>query len=248
MRVVLAWLVVLLAPVGWAVGQSSSLFGRAQSEKAAQAAATTQPSSNGALPASAGAAAPRTVSGNVNLTAASLTAVRLPEPKILRVHDFVGVVIRYQLRHQSTSKLQQDDKWDVNAKLAAWFRLHDGKWMDQDFERGTPEIKFNAKNKTDNKGQADRKDVFETRVMAKVIDVKPNGNLVIVAWSRMVIDDEDQYLRLTGECNRSDITADGNITSDKIFGLDVRTMNEGAVRDAVKRGWFKEIADTAKPF
>ncbi len=248
MQRMLAGMTILLAPACWAWGQSSSLFRQAQEAKAAQAAAATQPSANGALPANAGAAVPRTVSGNVNLTAASLTAVRLPEPKVLRVNDFVGVVIRYQLRHQSTSKLQQDDKWDVNAKLAAWFRLHDRKWVDQDFERGTPEIKFNSKNKIDNKGQADRKDVFETRVMAKVIDVKPNGNLVIVAWSRMVIDDEDQYLRLTGECNRNDITADGNITSDKIFGLDVRTMNEGAVRDAVKRGWFKEFADTAKPF
>ncbi|HVP10114.1 MAG TPA: flagellar basal body L-ring protein FlgH, partial [Phycisphaerae bacterium] len=152
------------------------------------------------------------------------------------------------LRHESTSKLKQDDKWDVDAKLSAWFRIHDKKWVQQDFEGGTPQATFNNKNKLDNQGEANRRDVFETRVMAKVIDIKPNGNLIIVAWSRMEIDDEMQYLRMSGECNKQDVGADGSILSDKVFGLDVKTMNEGAVKDAVKRGWFKELSDVVKPF
>ena len=44
------------------------------------------------------------------------------------------------------------------------------------------------------------------------------------------------------------MNADGSILSDKIFGLEVKTMNEGAVKDAVKRGWFKEFTDVVKPF
>jgi len=248
MRKALGLCILIFGPAGLAVGQSSSLFRQSQTEKAAQQNAATKPADNGSLPENAGAAGPRTVSGNTELTKASLTAIKLPEPKVLKVNDFVGVVVRYQLRHESSSKVKQDNKWDVNAKLAAWFRLHDQKLVEQDFEGGTPEVKFKNKNGMENEGKADRKDVFETRVMAKVLDIKPNGNLVIVAWSRMEIDNESQCLRLTGECNRNDITADGNVTSDKIFGLDVRTMNEGAVRDAVKRGWFKELYDTAKPF
>ena len=85
-------------------------------------------------------------------------------------------------------------------------------------------------------------------MQGKVIDIKPNGNLIVVAWSHMQIDDENQYLRLTGECRKDDITADNTVTSDKIFALDVQTMNEGAVRDAIKRGWFKELMDDVKPF
>lgn len=248
MRLTLAMLLLTFGPAGWALGQSSSLFKQSQQKQAEEQAATTKPASNGSLPANAGAGNSPSAEGNQTLKASSLTAVNLPEPKIIKVNDFVGVVVRYQLRHQSSSKIKQDSKWDANAKLSAWFRLHDQKWQQQDFQGGTPEVKFNEKNKLDNQGEANRKDMLETRVMAKVIDVKPNGTLVIVAWQRMEMDDEVQYLRMTGECNRDDITPDGNVTSDKIYGLDVRTMNEGAVKDAVKRGWFKEILDTAKPF
>jgi len=248
MRLAVAVLILSFGPAGWALGQSSSLFKQSQEKKAEEQAATTKPAGNGTLPVNAGATSGQSAEGNKALREGSLTAVKLPEPKIIMVNDFVGVVVRYQLRQQSSSKIKQDSKWDVNAKLSAWFRLHDRKLQQQDFQGGTPEVKFNEKNKLDNQGEANRKDMLETRVMAKVIDIKPNGTLVIVAWSRMEMDDEVQYLRMTGECNRDDITADGNVTSDKVYGLEVRTMNEGAVKDAVKRGWFKEILDTAKPF
>jgi flagellar L-ring protein precursor FlgH len=246
MRVALMLLVLSLGPATWALGQSSSLFLRGQSAKAASAA--TRPATNGALRTDAGAAMAVGPGRNAALSRVSLTAVAPSEPRVIKVNDLIGVVVRYRLRHQSTSKLKQDDKWDAQAKLDAWFRIHDRKLVEQDFERGTPELKFKSKNQLDNKGEANRSDVFETRLMAKVMDIKPNGNLILVGWSRMEIDDEMQYLRMTGECNREHISPDGTISSDKIFGLDVQTMNHGAVKDAVKRGWFKELVDGVKPF
>jgi flagellar basal body L-ring protein FlgH len=248
MRVVLTLLVLALAPAAGVLGQSSSLFLQEQAAKAVAAAASTQPASNGAIRADAGAAVANGTHRNSVLARSSLTAITPAEPRLIKVNDFIGVIIRYRLRHESTSKLKQDDKWDVDSRLSAWFRIHDRKLVEQDFERGTPEAVFNNKNKLDNKGEANRKDIFEARVMAQVIDIKPNGNLVIVAWSRMRMDDEMQYLRMSGECNKQDIGADGSILSDKIYGLDVETMNEGAVKDAVKRGWFKELTDVVKPF
>ena len=212
------------------------------------ASASTKPASNGSVRADAGAAVPNGVHRNQILARNSLTAISPAEPKQIKVNDLIGVIVRYRLRHESTSKLKQDDKWDLDTKLSEWFRIHDKKWVQNDFPNGVPEIKLNNKNQLDNKGESNRKDVFETRVMAKIVDIKPNGNLIIVAWSRMEIDDEMQYLRMSGECNRNDLAADGSITSDKIFGLEVKTMNEGAVKDAVKRGWFKELADGVKPF
>jgi flagellar L-ring protein precursor FlgH len=242
------WSVLSLAPAGWALGQSSSLFLRDQAERAVVASASTRPASNGSVRADAGAAVPNGTWRNSILARSSLTAVSPAEPKLIKVNDLIGVIVRYRLRHESTSKLKQDDKWDLDTKLSAWFRIHDKKWVQNSFPDGNPEVKLNNKNLLDNKGESNRRDVFETRVMAKVVDIKPNGNLIIVAWSRMEIDDEMQYLRMSGECNRNDLAADGSVTSDKVFGLEVKTMNEGAVKDAVKRGWFKELADGVKPF
>lgn len=248
MKTALTISVLLLAPATWALAQSSSLYLASEAQKAKQAAATTQPAANGSLRADAGATAPQQAGRNTAVIQSSLTSVSVPEPKVMQVNDLVGVIVRYRLRHESDSKLKQESKWDANAELAAWFRIHDRKLQQQQFRGGTPEVDFKADNKLDNKGKSDRNDVFETRLQSKVIDIKPNGNLIIVAWSHMQIDDENQYLRLTGECRKDDIAPDNTVTSDKVFALDVQTMNEGSVRDAIKRGWFKELMDDVKPF
>lgn len=248
MRMALIGLILAFGPASWALGQSSSLFKRAQARDAADSAATTRPAPNGALRANAGSAPSRSSGRNATLAAASLTAVKLPEPKVVKVHDLISVIVRYRLRQQSSAKMKQESEWDVNAKLEAWFRLHDGKWNNQQFRAGKPEIKFKNTNELENEGKSKRKDLFETRLMAKVLDIKPNGNLIIVGWQRVEMDEDVQYLRLTGECNRDHISPDGSILSDKIFGLEVKTMNEGSVRDAVKRGWLKEFLDGIKPF
>lgn len=252
-RYVMGLVVLGLAPA-MAAGQSSSLFNRAQAQPSQQASATTQPAINGAVRAENGAAIPQVPivipppPRNLALAQYSLTSIAPPEPKAIGVNDFIGVIVRHRLRYQTDSRLEQKNKWNLQSKLAAWFRFHDRKLVQQDFERGTPEVKFDHKNDIQNRGVSDRRDVFETRLKAKVVDVKPNGNLTIFALTQVEIDDEKQFILMTGECNKTDIAPDGNVTSDKIFNLVIKTDNDGAVRDAVKRGWFKEFLDTAKAF
>ena len=239
---------VLVVTTGWAMGQSSSLFLKSQTTKAQAVAATTQPAVNGTQRTSAGAViAPREIRNPV-LLATSLTAVPSPERQLIRIGDFVSVVVRHRLNYQSTGRNQQNSKWDVKSKLSAWFRISDNKLIQQDFEGGTPEVNFKNENKLQNNANFDRKDAFETRVMAKIIDVKPNGNLIIMARQSVKIDSEDQYVELTGECNKSDIGPNKSITSDKIFDLNVRTSNDGEVRHSMKAGWLKGGWDRVKPF
>ncbi len=248
MRMALVILVLGLCPVSWVLGQSSSLFLAEQIQQAAALAASTQPSSNGALRANAGAAQPAGINHNIVLAGSSLTAVRLAEPRIIKVHDHIGVIVRHRLNRQSNAKMEQESDWDAKAKLAAWFRIHDQKWTQQGLRAGTPEVDFTTKNAMENEGKSDRKDIFETRLMAEVIDVKPNGNLVIFATSEIEFDNDLQVLALTGECHKDNISADGTVTSDRIANLRVKTQNEGTVRDATKRGWLKKFLDGVKPF
>jgi len=233
---------------GWAMGQSSSLYLKSQERKAQIVAASTQPAVNGTQRTNAGAViAPREVRNPVLLNT-SLTAIPSPEKQVIKVGDFVSVIVRHRLNYQSVGRNQQNSKWDLKSKLSAWFRISDGKWVQQDFEGGTPEVNFKNENKLQNNANFDRRDAFETRVQAKIIDVKPNGNLIIMARQSVKIDSEDQFVELTGECNKSDILANKSITSDKIFDLKVRTNNDGEVRHAIKGGWLKSGWDRMKPF
>lgn len=240
-------MVIFFGPAGLVLGQSSSLFLQYE-HRAAWEAAATQPATNGAMRSNAGATAAISPNRNVALAQASLTAIAPPEPKVIKVNDLVGVIIRQRLRYQSDARTQQQSRWELQSKLSAWFRIHDQKWVEQDFEGGTPEVNFKNNNNLQNQGRADRNNLFETRVKAKVIDIKPNGLLVLVGWSKIEIDGENQYVRFSGECHKDDIGPDGNVTSDKVYALDVRTLSEGAMKDLAKRGWLKEFLDFTKAF
>lgn len=248
MRVIILAPLTLVLSASGLLGQSSSLFLEGQGRKAAAAAATTRPAANGALRADAGAYVARENDPNPALTAVSLTTIAPPEPVVIKVNDLIGVIIRERMKYQSRGRTQQDSEWDVKAKLDAWFRVHDGTWLQQPFRGGTPEIGFSSENGLKNKGNFDRQDVFETRVKAKVIDVKPNGNLIIVARNRIRVEDEYKFITVTGECNKRDISPDRTITSDKIFDSQISFEAEGTVTDASKRGWFKKLMDKIKPF
>lgn len=248
MRMLLGILMLVLTSSAWAAAQSNSLFLHSQAAKAEAQAATTQPAANGAVQANAGATQSTAIVRNVALAQVSLTAMTPSEPSTIQVNDLITVVVRHRLRYQSEARTNQQSRWNLRTRLDGWFRIHDRKWTQQDFERGTPDIRLRNQNDLQNQGRADRKDVFETRVMAKVMDVKPNGNLILGAHSRVKIGEEDQLIVLTGECNKSDIAPDGSILSDKIYALEVITENDGAMQDLANRGWLKRLVDDVKPF
>lgn len=269
MKKLIASAFLLVAPAGMAIAQTSSLYKAAQvqvqqQQAAAAGVATSQPAdgsapavspavsataaTNGALRVNSGSSPIPTAPRNLAVARYSLTAVSPPEPTLVKVNDLIGVVIRHRFRSQTDSRLQQKNEWDVMDKLDAWFRIHDRKWQQQNFGGGKPEVNFSHSNEMKNQGRTNRQDVVETRVMGKVIDVKPNGNLIIVAASKLEFGEDSQVLMLSGEINSRDVSPDRTITSDKIYDMDVEIKNGGAVAEAVKRGWLKEILDAGKAF
>lgn len=269
-RIGVLTLVFAFAPVSWALAQSSSLFKAHLVKQGATRALTTRPAPNGAIRTNAGAinngvgtmqpvAAPgQMVAGPMGQNAAtvrnpalaqmSLISTPAPQPKVIKVNDLLGVIVRHRYRAQVDARLTQDNQWDLESKLDAWFRIHDKKWEQQGFAGGTPEAKFSHDSQLENMGRTNRKDVLETRMQGKVIDVKPNGNLIIVAYYSISSDHDTQSLVLSGEVNQTDITPDNSVTSDKIFGLKIGSAPTGAVMDATKRGWLKELIDQVRPF
>jgi len=248
-------LIFAFAPAGWALAQSSSLFHAHLQQQNAMQAQTTRPAANGSIRTNAGAVngtqsptgAPTQVQ-NVALAGVSLISTPMPEPKVIQVNDLIGVIVRHRYRSQIDARLKQDNKWDLESSLDAWFRIHDHRWQQQGFGGGQPEIGLSHKNELENEGRSNRRDLLETRMQGKVIDVKPNGNLIIVAYYSIESDNDTQSLVLSGEVNQRDISADNTVTSDKVFGLKIGSAPTGAIKDATKRGWLKELVDTVKPF
>jgi flagellar L-ring protein FlgH len=81
-----------------------------------------------------------------------------------------------------------------------------------------------------------------------VLDVKPNGTLVLQARKRIKTDEEEQAFILTGVCRAEDITADNSILSTQLYDLELSKSHQGTVRNATRKGWGGKLLDAISPF
>jgi flagellar L-ring protein precursor FlgH len=89
-----------------------------------------------------------------------------------------------------------------------------------------------------------KKGEFKARVTAIVVDVLPNGNLVISGRREIRIDQETKVLEITGIVRRFDIKPDNTIQSELVASANVSYAGTGPLTDTTNRqGLGKFIFD-----
>jgi flagellar L-ring protein precursor FlgH len=241
-----------LAAAGLAVGQSSSLLlapVRTQVTNVAPADGAVAVSVQHGAPAPGGSMFP-TVNPKddvLPMTRAieqtSLYAIPVIAPRKFKVEDLVTIIVRQQKKYEADAELESKKKWNLMGQLSDWFRFYgDVKHLGQDkLSNGKPGFQFDYDNKYKTEGTNDREDKFTTRITAHVIDVKPNGNLVLEANLEEQHDEEFASVTLTGLCRSADVTADNTVLSTQIADLRLVEKNRGAVRDSTTRGFVPRI-------
>jgi flagellar L-ring protein precursor FlgH len=81
-----------------------------------------------------------------------------------------------------------------------------------------------------------------------VLDVKPNGTLVLQARKTIKTDEEEQQFILSGICRVEDVATDNTVLSTQIFDLDLQKNHKGDVKDAVTKGWLPRLMQLVNPF
>ena len=185
---------------------------------------------------------------NPNLLAVSPIAVAAPEAKKFKVHDLVTIIVRQTKETASDANLKSEKDWKLEAELAKWIQLSDKHGVvPATLPQGNPAVDFDFTNEYEGKGSQGRKDSLTTRITAEIIDVKPNGNLVIEATSRIKVDEGEQVMTLTGTCRSDDVSAQNTVLSTQLAQLTIESENTGAVRDATRRGWLMRAFDLLRP-
>ena len=101
-----------------------------------------------------------------------------------------------------------------------------------------------------NKGQGDyaRIESMTGRVRARIIDIKPNGMLVLEARRTVINDDEQSLLVATGNCMPEDVNADNTIVSTQLENLFIKKNHSGDLRESGRKGWLTQLFDTVFDF
>lgn len=180
----------------------------------------------------------------------SYFAVPEPEPRTIKKHDLVTIVIRENSTSSSEANTDMSKQASIDAHITDFVKLNIRNLAIEGGNIGPnpPGIAANGKTEFKGEGKTDRTDSFEARITAEVLDVKPNGTLVLQARKRIKTDDDEQQFILTGICRAEDVSADNTVLSTQLYDLDLEKNNSGMIRNNSQRGWLPKLLDLINPF
>ena len=77
-------------------------------------------------------------------------------------------------------------------------------------------------------GEYARRDNFTARLTAEVLQVLPNGNLILESRTQMKQDQEAFTLKVTGTCRPEDVTPANTILSSQLHDLKIEKTADAA--------------------
>jgi flagellar L-ring protein precursor FlgH len=117
------------------------------------------------------------------------------------------------------------------------------KWMDL-----SKLLNADTSSKYDGSGSTTRKENLNATITARVMDVLPNGNLLIEGRRNVMVNREDQIIVLEGTVRPKDITADNIVNSAQIADARITYSGKGIISDRQQPGWLMNIIDYVWPF
>ncbi len=170
--------------------------------------------------------------------AVSLYSVKPPQPPSYKVHDLVTIIVDETSRQTAEQKSKTEKEYELDAAIGPypdWGQLL-GLRLEPGDRANIPLIGADFNADFDGKGRFERNDRFNARITAEIIDVKPNGTLVLEARKKIDKGREVQEMVLSGVCRREDVTTGNTILSSQLASLTLISRQEGAVEDASTKG------------
>jgi flagellar L-ring protein FlgH len=109
-------------------------------------------------------------------------------------------------------------------------------------------VSASTDSKYDGSGSTTRKENLNATITAQVVDVLPNGNLLIEGRRNVKVNHEDQIIVLEGMVRPRDITADNLVNSTFIADARITYTGKGVISDRQQPGWLMGLLDKVWPF
>jgi flagellar L-ring protein FlgH len=186
----------------------------------------------------------------LTLAAGDWTYVPAPERKRLKMNDLLTVLV--DVKSQVTSEGQMDRKKNASltAALKDWIIFSPvslGIRPDPQ-SAGDPKVDGQWDNKLRSQADFESRDAMKFNVAARVVDIRPNGTLVIEG-RRTIHNNEDSWeFSLTGVIRPEDVLPNNTVQSDNVAELRIDKRESGHVRDGYRRGWLLQWLDRYQLF
>ncbi len=111
-----------------------------------------------------------------------------------------------------------------------------------------PLLSTKTEKKFDGKGETTRKNNVTATIAARVLRVLPDGLMEIEGARETRVNNETQYLVVTGLVRARDVAPDNSVMSTQMANAQIQYYGQGVISDKQKPGWFTRLMDNVWPF
>ena len=155
-----------------------------------------------------------------------------------RVNDLVTIRVIERISATGAADSSLDKSSSANASVTKLFGLegHLPKSMDP-----TDLVGASASTKFKGAGTTSRSSDLTAIVTARVVEVLPNGDLVLEGAREIDINGDRQLAVLTGVLRTADIDPDNVASSTSVGQLRIRYFGRGLMKDNLQPGWLIRV-------
>ncbi len=149
--------------------------------------------------------------------------------KAFRVHDVVQVVVSESLAASTDGQVKNARASNASSGLTSLFGALKASNALQNLVNQTSASGLTAQ------GQSTTSSSLETAFGAEVVDVLPNGMLVVQATRQLTFSQQTQLIRLRGLVRPEDVSAQNQVMSNAMTDLELEVTGKGIVNDSTYR-------------
>jgi flagellar L-ring protein precursor FlgH len=162
-----------------------------------------------------------------------------------RVGDLVTVLI------DETQDVSNEESTGLAKERALDYQLLDFDLKADAFST-LPSLQADSSDEFNGSATQTKRGTFEARLTAMVVDVLPNGNLVITGRREVRVDEEVKLIEFSGVVRRYDIAANNTVESELVADARVSYSGSGPISNIGKRrglgAWVSSAIDWLWPF
>ncbi len=111
-----------------------------------------------------------------------------------------------------------------------------------------PALNYTSDTEFNGGGSINNAETITAQVAVRVVDVLPNGNMVVEGQLRTAFSGEKQDAVVRGTIRPDDIMANNTLYSYNIADATIQFISKGTITDAQRKGWFTKVWDKLSPF
>ncbi|HEY2861237.1 MAG TPA: flagellar basal body L-ring protein FlgH [Terracidiphilus sp.] len=149
--------------------------------------------------------------------------------KAFRLHDVVSIVVSENLAASTDGQVKNARASNANSSLASLFGA---------LKPSSPLANLLNQSSSSGltaQGQSTTNSSLETTFGAEVVDVLPNGMLVVQATRQLTFSQQTQLIRLRGLVRPEDVSAQNQVQSAAMTDLELEVTGKGIVNDSTYR-------------